>query len=152
MKLAKPLRMPGQVQLIAAAIPACSLRAGGLPAVLLAIGFLVVGVGPATYAAQTMGPAPGSTGSSAADAWPEIVVDRFKTMVFRQYGSTPDAACKPARLHQASQIEEFDRSCQLTVAQKKKLELAGRGVLKRFFQRYGSLKTQASNLRSSEPS
>jgi hypothetical protein len=38
------------------------------------------------------------------------------------------------------QIDSIDRTCQLTDAQKKKLQLAGRGDIKRFFDRYETVK------------
>ena len=137
MKLAKPLRMPGRVQRLLRSSRHV-FRAGGLPAVLLAIGFLVVGVGPATTQPKLWAQLPEAR-AALADAWPEIVDQHFKTMVFRQYGSADAARARQDSIL-ASQIEEFDRSCQLTVAQKKKLELAGRGDIKRFFERYGSLR------------
>ena len=43
----------------------------------------------------------------------------------------------------AAQIDNIDRACKLTEAQKEKLHLAGRGDIKRFFDRYERVKGKA---------
>src|SRR5207245_8056724 len=40
----------------------------------------------------------------------------------------------------ALQVKDIDRACKLTDAQKKKLQLTGRGDIKRFFDRYEKVK------------
>jgi hypothetical protein len=49
------------------------------------------------------------------------------------------------------QLEEIDRVCKLTEAQKVKLQLAARGDIKRFFDRYETLKRNFKPLDQSQP-
>jgi len=68
--------------------------------------------------------------------WPD---DQFERWVFNQYGSA-DAARKRFESHLTLQIDDLDRACQLTDEQKKKLELIGRGDIKRIFDSYEKAK------------
>jgi hypothetical protein len=49
------------------------------------------------------------------------------------------------------QLEEIDRVCKLTEAQKVKLQLAARGDIKRFFDRYQTLKRSSSRSIKTSP-
>lgn len=64
---------------------------------------------------------------------------QFDQMIFTQDGNAT-AARKRMDLQLRNQIEELQRSCQLNDDQKKKLLLAGRGDIKRFFDRYEQLR------------
>ena len=49
------------------------------------------------------------------------------------------------------QLEEIDRVCKLTEAQKEKLQLAARGDIKRFFDRYETIKRHFKPLDQTQP-
>jgi hypothetical protein len=67
---------------------------------------------------------------------------QFDTWVFRE-----DHSAEAARRRQESvlalKMEEIDRACRLTEQQKQKLQLTGQGDIKRFFDKYESLKEKA---------
>jgi hypothetical protein len=68
--------------------------------------------------------------------------EQFERSVFQQDGTASRAH---QRLDQqlAAQIVTIDRACNLTDAQKRKLQLAGRGDIKRFFDRYEGIKRKS---------
>jgi hypothetical protein len=72
----------------------------------------------------------------AAPVWTDQMFDQW---VFQQ---DRNAAGARRRLNAFLElrIEEVDRACKLTDAQKKKLQLAGKGDFKRFFDRYQTVK------------
>ena len=135
---ATPSRVPARVQRLLHS-SRLVFRVGGQPAVLLAIGFLVVGVGSAAGQPRE------AIHLAEAKAQPgrptEIWNQQLEMRVFRR-----ERTVVAARARQQSiltfQIDEFDRASQLSTAQKKKLELAGRGDIKRLFERYESLKVK----------
>lgn len=74
----------------------------------------------------------------------ELVVlgnEQFDQWVFANLGN---AGAARQRLEQilAVQVEAIGHGCRLTAAQQKKLQLAGRGDVKRFYDRYTALKTK----------
>jgi hypothetical protein len=71
--------------------------------------------------------------------WPPEQFDRW---VFPQLDRAGARQWLDAQL--ARQIEKIDRAYDLTAAQKQKLRLAGRGNIKRFFDRYESVKEEFS--------
>ncbi len=75
--------------------------------------------------------------------------DQFERWVFQQDGTASRARQRLDSLL-ATQIENIDRACRLTDAQKKKLQLAGRGDIKRYFDRYERLKRKSQLLEHDE--
>jgi hypothetical protein len=66
-------------------------------------------------------------------------LDQVDNMVFNRMGGSAGARARfDAAL--ALRIDDLDRSCNLTEAQKKKLKLAGRGDIKRVFDRVDEVK------------
>src|SRR5439155_9611662 len=65
--------------------------------------------------------------------------DQFERWVFQEDGNASRARKRLDSLL-AMQIENIDRTCRLTDAQKKKLQLAGRGDVKRCFDCYERIK------------
>jgi hypothetical protein len=65
--------------------------------------------------------------------------EQFDQWVFQQ---DRNASAGRQRLNSllTLQVDSIDRTCQVTDAQKKKLQLAGRGDIKRFFDRYETVK------------
>jgi hypothetical protein len=51
----------------------------------------------------------------------------------------------------ALRIVEIDRACDLTYAQKRKLRLAGRGDIKRFFDRFEAVKQKLRSMQNDKP-
>jgi hypothetical protein len=75
--------------------------------------------------------------------------EQFERQVFRQDGNA--ARARQRLLSQlAMQIETIDRACRLTDAQKNKLQLAGRGDIKRFFDRYEKAKVKSQLIEQDE--
>jgi hypothetical protein len=74
----------------------------------------------------------------AQEVWPD---EQFEQWIFQQDRNAAGARQRFDKLL-AMQVEEIDRACQLTVAQKKKLQLTGRGDIKRFFDAYDKVKTR----------
>jgi hypothetical protein len=62
--------------------------------------------------------------------------------VFQQY-SNASGARRQLDWQLAMQIVEIERTCKLSDVQKRKLQLAGRGDIKRFFDRYEEVKRKA---------
>jgi hypothetical protein len=77
---------------------------------------------------------------------PEQLVEQ---LVFREYGSA-DAARRKLRGFLVAEIDEIDRVCSLSPDQKSKLMLAGRGDIKRFFDKYYALKQDPLIIEQSE--
>jgi hypothetical protein len=75
--------------------------------------------------------------------------DQFERWVFQQDGTASRARQRLESLL-ATQIENIDRACRLTDAQKKKLQLAGRGDIKRYFDRYERVKRKSQLLERDE--
>jgi hypothetical protein len=67
------------------------------------------------------------------------LLQQFEESVFQQ-DQNAATACERLDSQLAMQIETIDKVCGLTVAQKKKLQLAGRGDIKRFLDRCESVK------------
>ena len=71
-----------------------------------------------------------------APAAPAQLIDR---MIF-QPDQTPDAARQRLETSLSNEVDEIDRTCTLSPAQKHKLFLTGRGDIKRFFDRCEALR------------
>jgi hypothetical protein len=69
----------------------------------------------------------------------------FDRLVFQQDGNMAGARRRLTTLL-TSQVQELDRLCRLTDAQRQKLHLAGRGDVHRFFARYEAAKQKAFSL------
>jgi hypothetical protein len=67
---------------------------------------------------------------------------QLERSVFQQY-ATASGARRQLDRQLARRIIDIDRTCELTDAQKKKLQLAGRGDIKRFFDSYEEVKRKA---------
>jgi hypothetical protein len=78
----------------------------------------------------------------APNRWPD---EQFDQWVFQQAGSA--AAARQRMESQLSlQIDGIDRSSKLSTAQKKKLELMGRGDIKRFFDAFERAKLRFNQI------
>lgn len=75
--------------------------------------------------------------------------DLVEQLVFREYGYANDARRKLGRFL-ADEVDEIDRACSLSPEQKGKLMLAGRGDIKRFFDKYSALKVDPLIIDQSE--
>jgi hypothetical protein len=71
----------------------------------------------------------------AVQAQPQFTDENFEQWVFQE-DHTAAAARKRLEASVSVHVDHIDRACRLTEAQKKKLQLAGRGDIKRFFDRY----------------
>ena len=69
----------------------------------------------------------------------EQIVDRIDRYMFARLGGSAGAQSK-LDSSLLLRIEDLERTCQITGAQKDKLRLAGRGDIKRFFDKVGALK------------
>jgi hypothetical protein len=76
---------------------------------------------------------------------PAVSEQQFDAWVFRQ-DRTPEAARWRLDSLLELQIDEYDRACKLSAPQKQKLQLSGRGDIKRFFDRYETAKDRYRNL------
>src|SRR5262245_14179965 len=72
--------------------------------------------------------------------------EQFEQWVFQQSQNAFGARQRLDSLL-AVHTEQIDRTCQLTDVQKKKLQLAGRGDIKRFFDRYETVKQKFQALK-----
>jgi len=79
-------------------------------------------------------------------AQPAVSDEQFDQWVFQQHGSAAGAR-ESLNSQLALQAEHVDRACELTDAQKKKLQLAGRGDIKRFFDSYEEIKKKFQSLK-----
>jgi hypothetical protein len=139
MKPATPSRLRGRVQrLLHSARLVFKAGRQRLPAFLLSIGCLAVGAGSAAGQRQEVIQLPEAR--LRLELFKREILDQqFDLRLFGQ-DRTVDGAHARLESVLASQIEELDRVLQLSPAQKKKLELAGRGDIKRCFDRFESLK------------
>lgn len=76
---------------------------------------------------------------------PAVSEQQFDAWVFRQ-DRTPEAARWRLDSLLELQIDEYDRACKLSTDQKQKMQLAGRGDIKRFFDRYETAKERFRTL------
>jgi hypothetical protein len=74
---------------------------------------------------------------------------QLERSVFQQYGNASGAR-RQLDWQLAMKIVEIERTCKLTDAQKKKLQLAGRGDIKRFFDRYEEIKRKTETSEQDE--
>src|SRR5262249_17819810 len=79
---------------------------------------------------------------------PAIPDQQFDLWVF-QFQQDRTAAAARQRLDSllTLQVEDIDRACKLADLQKKKLQLSGRGDIKRFFDRYEAVKQRFNLLK-----
>ncbi len=76
------------------------------------------------------------------NAWPD---EQFEQWVFQGTGG-PAATSKRFEAFLVLQVEEIDRVCRLTEAQKKKLQLIGGGDIKHFFDGYAKVKRRFNQM------
>lgn len=81
-------------------------------------------------------------GRLARQPWTD---EQFEQWVFRQHGNAAEAR-KRLNSQLRTQLGTIDRMCNLTDAQKEKLQLAGRGDIKRFFDRYETVKRKYQSI------
>src|SRR5581483_10727841 len=74
---------------------------------------------------------------------------QFDQWVFQNTGNAVEARRQLNTLLDL-QVEEIDRACKLTQAQKKKLLLTGRGDIKRFYDRYEEVKQKFQPLKNDQ--
>lgn len=95
----------------------------------------------------------GSLHAQDADAvalvQPAFTDRQFEQWVFQQQ-STAIGARKNLNARLTLRTEEINRFCGLSVAQKKKVQLAGRGDIKRFFDRYEKVKQKFQKLKNDQ--
>jgi hypothetical protein len=103
--------------------------------------------GRAGTQAQQLKPAPAPL--MAVQVQPVVPDEQLEQWVFQQEGNAAKARQRLDALL-ALQVEHIDRECQLTDAQKAKLRLAGRGDIKRFFDRYEGVKQKFQLLKHDE--
>src|SRR5207245_228361 len=77
-----------------------------------------------------------------AGAQPQLREQQIDLTIFQQYGGSAAAARSRLNAQLLDQVQDIDRTCKLTDAQNQKLQLAGRGDIKRFFDRYEAFKQQ----------
>ncbi len=77
----------------------------------------------------------------------EIPEARINQLIF-QPDRTPEDARRRLDSVLALQVVDIDKTCQLTPEQKHKVELMGRGDIKRFFDQYESIKAKFQFLRN----
>ncbi len=100
-------------------------------------------VPPAPVQAPLPAPAMRRVGRPGAQPVRRVISDQqFDNWVFRE-----DHSAEAARRRQESvlalKVEEIDRACRLAPDQKQKLQLTGLGDIKRFFDKYESLKEKS---------
>src|SRR5438128_7468487 len=88
-------------------------------------------------------------GAPAVAAAPTVTDEQFDQWVFQQDRNAFEAR-RRLDSQLALQVEDIDRACKLTDAQKKKLQLAGRGDVKRFFDRYETVRQKFQLLKQDE--
>jgi hypothetical protein len=92
----------------------------------------------------------GAPAQVAVPAGPQWTDEQIEQMIFQPYGGAAGARGRLDALL-ALYVEDLDRACQLTEAQKKKVDLAGRGDIKRFFDRCESVKQKCLGLVRVDP-
>jgi hypothetical protein len=80
--------------------------------------------------------------AAQAVAQPQAREQQIDLTIFQQYGGSAAAARSRLNAQLLDQVQDIDRVCKLTDAQKEKLQLAGRGDIKRFFDRYEAFRLQ----------
>jgi hypothetical protein len=80
-------------------------------------------------------------------AWNHEQIER---LVFGRWGAASDGR-RHLEWQLTVQLQDINRACSLTQAQRKKLELAGRGDIKRFFDRYEQLVRKSQVSQHNEP-
>jgi hypothetical protein len=91
---------------------------------------------------------PAFVGSAAGQ--PQWTDENFEQWVFQRGGGTVQNAASARKELDRSlllNIQNIDRVCKLTEAQKKKLQLAGRGDIKRFYDHYEVVKKKFHRLK-----
>lgn len=88
--------------------------------------------------------------SSLAPAQNVYTVDQMERWVFQQDG-TAQMARQRLDSHLTVHLDEVQRACQLTEAQKSKLRLAGRGDIKHFFDRYETVRRTFKPINQNAP-
>jgi hypothetical protein len=83
---------------------------------------------------------------AARQAWSD---EQFDQWVFQQDRNASGARQRLDRFL-ALRVEDIDRACRLTDAQKKKLQLAGAGDVQRFFDRYDAVKQKFQLMKDDE--
>ncbi len=113
---------------------------------LLSLALLVVFIGsPSSQAQQKVAPPPAPVGVAR-----QVVADeQFDQWVFQQDRNASGARQRLDSLL-TLQVEDIERACKLTKTQKKKLQLAGRGDIKRFFDRYETVKQKSQLMNNDE--
>jgi hypothetical protein len=105
---------------------------------------LVLAVTMLTPAARAQQPPPDDDDDEPQAAAPVVQFGGFSDANFDQWIFQDNSNFSNARQRLdhslALQIESIDRACKLTDVQKKKLQLAGRGDIKRFFNLYDDVK------------
>jgi hypothetical protein len=85
---------------------------------------------------------------------PRVVQAQWTDETFDQWVFQQDRTASGARRRIDSQlalrIDDIDRVCRLTEGQKKKLELAAHGDIKRFFDRYETIKKKFQSLKNDQ--
>jgi hypothetical protein len=71
----------------------------------------------------------------------------FDRLVFQPNGNAAGAR-RRLESQLAIQIQDIDRACRLSAAQKRKLQLAGRGDIKRFFDHYEAVKQSFQTMKN----
>src|SRR5205823_12624482 len=112
---------------------------------LLSLALLVVFIGSPSSQAQRKVAPPVPFGV----AQPVVADEQFDQWVFQQDRNASGARQRLESLL-ALQVEDIERACKLTKTQKKKLQLAGRGDIKRFFDRYETVKQKSQLLNNDE--
>jgi hypothetical protein len=90
-----------------------------------------------------------SAQKAVAPAAPEWTEQQIEQMIFQQ-DRNPDGARGRLAALLTLYVEDVDRACQLTEAQKQKLQLAGRGDIKRFFDRCEAIKQKYRGTRQDD--
>jgi hypothetical protein len=88
--------------------------------------------------------------SSRAPAQAEYTAEQMEGWVFQQDGNAAGAR-KRLDSYLTVHIDEIDLACKLTGEQKMRLQLAGRGDIKRFFDRFESLRRSFKPIRQDQP-
>jgi hypothetical protein len=81
-------------------------------------------------------------------AWTDEQIERW---VFQQYGNASRTRQRLESRLATHVLLDIDRTCRLTDAQMTKLHLAGRGDIKRFFDRYETVKRKLQSMNNDGP-
>lgn len=100
--------------------------------VLVATTLEISGIGRVVYAQDEPEPENPQRVQAQADAWSRMTDEQFEQWIF---GKSIGAACRAYESWLSKEIEAADRRYWLAPDQKRKLEVAGRGDMKRLFDR-----------------